>query len=156
MRKALSSGRRKRKGFPNPEGKHDLESWLRLCKKNYFNLQVALRPAVWLLSWEFPPLLPCAVCVSCSVMFNSLQPHGLQPTRLLGSWDSPSKNTGVGCHSLSGGSSQPRDWTGGFFTVWATKEPLPCAGSLIFLVPPNFGKLSTEAEHWIDAFELWC
>ena len=100
MRKALSSGRRKRKGFPNPEGKHDLESRLRLCKKNYFNLQVALRPAVWLLSWEFPPLLPCAVCVSCSVMFNSLQPHGLQPTRLLGSWDSPSKNTGVGRHSL--------------------------------------------------------
>ena len=30
----------------------------------------------------------------------TLQPHRLQPTRLLCPWDSPSKNTGVGCHSL--------------------------------------------------------
>ena len=30
----------------------------------------------------------------------SLQPHGLQPTRLLCPWDFPGKNTGVGCHSL--------------------------------------------------------
>ena len=26
--------------------------------------------------------------------------HGLQPTRLLHPWDSPGKNTGVGCHFL--------------------------------------------------------
>ena len=30
-------------------------------------------------------------------MFNSLQPHGLQHTRLLHPWDSPGKNAGVGC-----------------------------------------------------------
>ena len=30
----------------------------------------------------------------------TLQPHGLQPTSLLCPWDSPGKNTGVGCHSL--------------------------------------------------------
>ena len=29
-----------------------------------------------------------------------LQPHGLQPTKLLRPWDSPGKNTGVGCHFL--------------------------------------------------------
>ena len=29
-----------------------------------------------------------------------LWPHGLQPARLLCPWDSPSKNTGVGCHFL--------------------------------------------------------
>ena len=29
-----------------------------------------------------------------------LQPHGLQPTRLLCPWYSPGKNTGLGCHSL--------------------------------------------------------
>jgi len=29
-----------------------------------------------------------------------LWPHGLQPTRLLCPWDSPGKNTGVGCHTL--------------------------------------------------------
>ena len=33
-------------------------------------------------------------------MSNSVRPHGLQPTRLLRPWDSPGKNTGVGCHFL--------------------------------------------------------
>ena len=37
---------------------------------------------------------------SCSVMSVSLQPHGLQLARLLCLWDSPCKNTGVGCHAL--------------------------------------------------------
>ena len=39
-------------------------------------------------------------CASCSVMSDSLQPHGLQPARLLCPWDSPNKNSGVDCHSL--------------------------------------------------------
>ena len=30
----------------------------------------------------------------------TLPPHGLSPTRLLCSWDSPGKNAGVGCHAL--------------------------------------------------------
>ena len=34
---------------------------------------------------------------SCSVMSDSLQPHGLQPTRLLCPWDFPGKSTGVSC-----------------------------------------------------------
>ena len=38
--------------------------------------------------------------VSCSVKSDSLQPHGLQPTRLLCPWDFPGKNTEVGRHSL--------------------------------------------------------
>ena len=37
---------------------------------------------------------------SHSVVPNSLRPHGPQPTRLLRPWDSPGKNTGVGCHFL--------------------------------------------------------
>ena len=62
---------------------------------------------------RFPPLkkwkwqevcysLPACVCVcllNCSVMSDYLWPHGLWPTRLLCPWDSPGKNTGVGCHS---------------------------------------------------------
>ena len=40
-------------------------------------------------------------CVlSHSVMSNSLQSHGLYPIRLLCPWNSPGKNTGVGCHFL--------------------------------------------------------
>ena len=38
-----------------------------------------------------------SVCVSCSVVSDSLTPHGLQPARLLYPWDSPGKNIGVGC-----------------------------------------------------------
>ena len=51
----------------------------------------------------------CA-CV-CSVMSNPMQPRGLKPVRLLCPWNSPGKNTRVGCLVLLQGSSQPRDWT---------------------------------------------
>ena len=43
------------------------------------------------------------VCVSHSVMSNSLQPHGQWPTKLLFPWHSLDQNTGVGCHSLPQG-----------------------------------------------------
>ena len=33
-------------------------------------------------------------------MSNSVRPHRQQPTRLLHPWDSPGKNSGVGCHFL--------------------------------------------------------
>ena len=33
-------------------------------------------------------------------MSNSVGPHRQQPTRLPSPWDSPGKNTGVGCHFL--------------------------------------------------------
>ena len=41
----------------------------------------------------------CAV-LSRSVVSNSLRPYELYPTRLLCPWDSPGKNTEVGCHAL--------------------------------------------------------
>ena len=34
----------------------------------------------------------------CSVMSDSLQPHGLQLAWILCLWNSPGKNAGVGCH----------------------------------------------------------
>ena len=40
------------------------------------------------------------LCVSPSVVSDSLRPHELQPARLLCPWDSPGNNTGVGCHFL--------------------------------------------------------
>ena len=33
-------------------------------------------------------------------MSDSVRPHGWQPTKLPRPWDSPGKNTGVGCHFL--------------------------------------------------------
>ena len=34
------------------------------------------------------------------VISNSLQPHGLELSRILCPWDFPGKNTGMGSHSL--------------------------------------------------------
>ena len=42
----------------------------------------------------------CCCCFSYSVMFNCLQPHGLQLSRFLCSWDFLGKHTGVGRHFL--------------------------------------------------------
>ena len=39
-------------------------------------------------------------CSVASVVSNSVRPQRQQPTRLLHPWDSPGKNTGVGCHFL--------------------------------------------------------
>ena len=44
-------------------------------------------------------------------MSDSSRSYGLGPTRLLCPWDSPGKNTEVGCHAPPRGSSRLRDWT---------------------------------------------
>jgi len=68
-----------------------------------------------LFSSNFLFLIECVCVCVCAPhllgMSNSLQPHGLQPTRLLCPWDSPGKNTGVGCHFLCQGIFWPQDWT---------------------------------------------
>ena len=42
----------------------------------------------------------CCCCQVASVVSDSVRPHRRQPTRLPRPWDSPGKNTGVGCHCL--------------------------------------------------------
>ena len=42
----------------------------------------------------------CCCCKVASVVSNSVLPQRQKPTRLLRPWDSPGKNTGVGCHFL--------------------------------------------------------
>ena len=42
----------------------------------------------------------CCCCYVASVVSDSVRPHRRQPTRLRCPWDSPGKNTGVGCHFL--------------------------------------------------------
>ena len=70
-------------------------------------------------------------------MSSSLQLYGLWPTRLLCPWDSPGKNTGVGCLAL----------LQGIFWTQGSNQHLLCllhwqVGSLS-LVPP--GKLLTSS-----------
>ena len=61
----------------------------------------------------------------------TLQPYGLQPTRVLRPWGFPDKNTGWLTMPSSRGASQPRDQAhvscdcciaGRFFITWATQE----------------------------------
>ena len=59
----------------------------------------------------------------------TLQPYGPQPTRLLCPWDSPSENTGAGCHCLLRVISPTQGWKPcisasavGFFAASATWE----------------------------------
>ena len=86
---------------------------------------------------------------SCLGMSDSSRPHGLWPARLLHPWDSPGKDTGVGCIPFSRGSSWPRDriWVshiaGRFFTIWATKKP-QAQGVLLLVV---ISKHSCEREN---------
>ena len=63
-------------------------------------------------------------------MCNSLQPHGLWPTRLFCPWDSLGKSPGVGCYTFLQGILPTPGWNQGlsiegwFFTSWATREAL--------------------------------
>ena len=53
---------------------------------------------------KVPPSQDHLCCYCCcyvmSVVSDSVRPHRWQPTRLRCPWDSPGKNTGVGCHFL--------------------------------------------------------
>ena len=73
---------------------------------------------------------------SCSVASNSLRPYGWQPAMLLCPWNSPGKNTGVGCHSL----------LQGIFPTQESNPGLPhCEQTLYRLSPGQYSKSSTES-----------
>ena len=68
----------------------------------------------------------------------SLQPHGLQATRLLSPWNSSGKNPGAGCHFLLQGifptqGSNPclLSWQGDFTTEPPGKPPPPLCVDLL-------------------------
>ena len=92
-------------------------------------------------------------------MSDSLQPHGLYPTRLLCPWDSPGKNTGVGCHLLLqcmkvtnlGSILESRDITlpTKVCIVKAMVYPVVMYGCESWTIK------KAECQR-IDAFELWC
>ena len=60
----------------------------------------------------------------CSVVSDSLWPHGLYPTRLLCSWYFPGRNTGVGCNILLQWIFRPRDWTNASCISWISRQIL--------------------------------
>ena len=51
--------------------------------------------------WSCVPFVfCCCCCYVASVVSDSVRTHRRQPSRLPRPWDSPGKNTGVGCHFL--------------------------------------------------------
>ena len=50
--------------------------------------------------WLLYILGAAAAAAVALVVSDSVRPHGRQPTRLPRPWDSPGKNTGMGCHFL--------------------------------------------------------
>ena len=73
---------------------HHLQSWFTTSTSHMAQLMCweKRETRFW---WKAQEIL--YVCAH-SVMSDSLQLHGLEPTRLLCSWDFSGKNTGVGCH----------------------------------------------------------
>ena len=68
--------------------------WIKLVKMNFFFLFESAQ--MILFAYGFA----AACCLVASVVSDSVRPHRQQPTRLRHPWDSPGKNTGVGCHFL--------------------------------------------------------
>ena len=57
-------------------------------------------PKYWSFSFSIIPTSTVCCCLVASVVSDSVRPHRRQLTRLPCPWDSPGKNTGVGCHFL--------------------------------------------------------
>ena len=79
-------------------------------------------------------------------MSDPLRPEGLQPTRVLCPWDSPGRDTGVGCHALLQGSSRQQDET--------HVSGVPCTGRRILHTEPS-GKPCWVCSGPAQALE-WC
>ena len=75
-------------------------------------------------------------------MSESVQPHRQQPTRLPPPWDSPGKNTGVGCHFL--------------LQFMKVKSESEVAQSCPTLLDPMDCSLLGCSTHEISKQEFWC
>ena len=85
-------------------------------------------------------------CV-CSVVFSSLWPHGLQPARLLGPWNFPSRILEGDTISYSRRSSWYRDWTHVSFVSFIGRQVLYLWATWESLV-----KLLVKPFHWLAYF----
>ena len=82
------------------------DPWPQPSAKEWINTNFVPTVIQRLAGTHLLPLRWPTVCVlSCWVSSDFLRPHGLQPTRLLCSYNSPGKNTGEGCHVLLQGIS---------------------------------------------------
>ena len=84
-----------------------------------FMVHVLLKPGLENFELYFTSKCCCQVD---SVVSDSVRPHRRQPTRLRPPWDSPGKNTGVGCHFL----------LQGIFPTQGLNSGLPCCRQTLY------------------------
>ena len=85
-------------------------------------------------------------------MFNCLWPCGLQSARLLCPWDSPAKNTGVGCQALLQGIFLTQRLTPGVLCLlhWQ-KDALPLAPpGKAHLYVNSYNKLTFKSKSFVS------
>ena len=70
-------------------------------------------------------------------MSKSVRPHRQQPTRLLHPWDSPGKNTGVGCHFLL-------QW----MKVKSENEVAQCPNSILYINTYDLYNIYNDIYHY--------
>ena len=94
-------------GFPGDSVEENLPANVRRCGLNPWVRKISLEKEMatyssalaWEIPWTEEPAAAAAAAKSlqsCPTLCNPRQ----QPTRLPCPWDSPGKNTGVGCHFL--------------------------------------------------------
>ena len=83
----------------------------------------------------------CCCCWVTLVVSDSVRPHRRQPTRMPCLWDSPGKNTGVGCHSFSNA------WKWKVKVKWLSHVwPSATPWTAAFQAPPSMG--FSRQEYW--------
>ena len=100
--------------FPTCSSDFSLLHWrLELKSFSGFPIKSSSKTLAWHLR---PVILPQVFFLRpiSSTLVAQLCPTLCNPTRLLGPWKSPDKNTGVGCHSLFQGIFLIRGWNRGF------------------------------------------
>ena len=85
--------------------------------------------------------LCCCCCEVASVVSDSVRPQRRQPTRLPRPWDSPGKNTGVGCHFL--------------LQCMKVKSEREVAQSFPTLSDPMYCSLPDSSVHGFSRQEYW-
>ena len=83
----------------------------------------------------------CYLYAAASVVSDSVQPHRRQPIRLPRPWDSPGKNTGVGCHFL--------------LQCMKVKSESEVTQLCLTLSDPMDCSLPGSSVHWFSRQEYW-
>jgi len=97
------------------------------------------------------------VRVSRLVLPSSLQPHGLQPTRLLCLWDFPGKNVGVGCHFFLQEIFLAQGWNLGLLHCRQIRYQLSYQGSVQVWVRVSLSALPNSLQsHGLQPTRLLC